>query len=387
MGMPMNTDGIDGTARTNALPGGPNLPKGRPANRHLVEQIREARRIAYLAKQMTLASEEDLGHSEEQCAGFRLLYSSSELEDKLTWAQALTADAGAIIKKGLEHQRSRGPLRRVAVAPDPLMLLALDSDFPNFAPVTATIRKRLHLCRLAPEQLLKLPPMLLDGPPGIGKSAYCLRLAKLFGIRFEAIDISKGGADFAMVGLDAGYSSGRPGRIWDSLSGESMSVLWMLDEVDKKSQSLRDSDVNYLLGLLEPVTASRFMDNAMLVPIDTRWIWYVATCNDKTQVSAPLLSRFQVFDIAAPTAAQARAVVISIYRDLRSSEDWGVAFTDQLANEIIDALVHFTPREIHKRLLDAHATAASLGRTVLCVNDVSTEVQAHTWAHRPMGFL
>lgn len=60
--------------------------------------------------------------------------------------------------------------------------------------------------------------------------------------------------------------------------------------------------MNYLLGLRQTVTASRFMDNAMLVPIDTRWIWFVATCNDKTQVPSPLLSRFEVFDIAVPTA-------------------------------------------------------------------------------------
>jgi hypothetical protein len=317
----MDTDRMTGTARTNAMSGGPTLSRGRPATRSRAEQIREARRIAQLAKDMARALENPVEPTEEQRTGCRSLYYSSELEAKLTWAQALTADAETLVKKALAHQKMRGPLRRVAVAPDPLVLQSLDSDFPNFAPVTATIRKRPLVCRLAPEQLLEPPPMLLDGPPGIGKSSYCLRLEKLFGIRFEAIDISKGGSDFAMVGRNAGYSSSRPGRILDSLSGESMSVLWMLDEVDKKSQSLRDSGVNYLLGLLEPVTASRFMDNAMLVPIDTRWIWFVATCNDKTQVPSPLLSRFEVFDIAVPTAQQVRAVVFGIFREPANKTD------------------------------------------------------------------
>jgi ATP-dependent Lon protease len=365
----------------------PKLPRGKPANRRVVEQIREARRIAQLASQEALKAEEAAEPALEHRAGFRCLYSPAELDAKLEWAAGLTSDAAAVVKKGLERQQKMGPMRRVAVAPDPTVLESLDHDFPNFSLVTDAIRKRLHLCRLAPEKLLKLPPILLDGPPGVGKSAYCLRLSQLFQIRFEAIDISKGGADFSMIGLDAGYSTGRPGRIWESLSDQSMSVLWMLDEVDKKSDSVKDSGVNYLLGLLEPVTATTFMDNAMQLPINTAWIWYVATCNDKAQMSAPLLSRFQVFDIAAPTPRQVRAIVSSIYQDLRKREEWGRAFTDQLCDDIIDALASFTPREIHKRLHDAHATAASIGRTVLHVSDISTKSESDPWESRHIGFL
>ena len=363
------------------------LQKGTPANRRDAERTREARRILMLARQAAPLEVESSQPELKHPAGYRILYSTSEMEDKLEWAAGLTSDASSVVKKGLERQKKLGSFRRVAQAPEPVLLATLDQDFPNFAEATDAIRKRLHLCRLAPEKLLKLPPILLDGPPGIGKTAYCLRLSELFQIRFEVIDVSKAGADFSMIGLDAGYSTGRPGRIWESLSYESMSVMWMLDEVDKKSESVRDASVNYLLGLLEPATAKRFIDNAMQLAIDASYICYVATSNDKSQISGPLLTRFMVFDIAAPTTAQARAIVMSIYRELHRNEDWASAFADKLSDEIIDALVSFTPREIHKRLYDAHATAASLGRTVLHVSDISTKTEADNREGRSIGFL
>lgn len=363
------------------------LRRGQPANRAVAEQIREARRIAEEAARMAEREREFVEEKDLARTGYRQLYDMQEFAEKLDWVNGLEGDSSHALLKSYQEHKKLGAYRRVATAPDPAVLDLLARDFPNFTEVTQLICRRLHLCRIAPEKLLRLPPILLDGPPGIGKTAYCKRLAELLGMRFEQIDLSSGGVDFTMTGLDSGYSSGRPGRIWDSLKQECMSVLWLLDEIDKPGESKRHSGINYLLGLLEPVSARRFIDNAALLPLDTSWIFYIATCNNRTLIDPPILTRFEVLDIAAPTKTQMLAVVSSISSDMRNTEDWAVAFDTQLTDSIVLALSTSAPREIRRRLIQGYANAAAHQRRKLILDDIPPRQGQTPEEARRIGFI
>ncbi|MEC5215023.1 ATP-dependent Lon protease [Polaromonas sp. CG_9.5] len=319
--------------------------------------------------------------------GQRKLFKIEELAEKTQWLKDLSGDNQQALLKSLKKLEKKGPWRNVSKAPVPEVLDALHADFPNFSAVTTLIQQRLLLCGLAPDKHIKLPPILLNGPAGVGKTAYCQRLAALLLLRFEKIDLSSAVASFTMTGLDAGYGSGHPGRIWESLQNDSLSVLWLLDELEKTNSESRHGGNQYLLGLLEPVSAERFTDNCTLLPIDASWICYIATSNSKELIDSPLLSRFEVFDIPAPDASQLRAIVSSIYRDIRHSEAWAPAFGETLGEEVINALSGYTPREIRRLLINGFAAAAGQSRRILQAGDIRAKTDLHIGADRRIGFF
>lgn len=364
------------------VPDSVQLPKGQPACRRKADALRAAYRLHHQFAAFS-ADEEDVPRWQAQ-PGQRLLFNIDKLAEKKEWLTALAGDNQKALVKSFEKLEEIGPWRYVAQAPEPKVLDVLHVDFSNFSAVTTLIQQRLLLCRLAPEKLIRLPPILLDGPPGVGKTAYCQRLANLLGLRFEALDLSSAAASFSMTGLDAGYSTRHPGRIWESLQHDSLSVLWLLDEVEK-SQNAKLAGNAWLLGLLEPVSARRYEDSCTLLPIDASWICYIATSNDRDLIDPPLLNRFTVFDIQSPDATQMQAIVRSIHRDIRHSEAWAPVFGDALAESVIDTLIGYSPREIRRRLIDGFAAAAAQSRRVLQASDISGKPAAH--ADRRMGFL
>lgn len=317
---------------------------------------------------------------------FKPFYDQDVLAAQLERAKGLPIDSRHTIEKALRQAQALGPNREIAQAPDAHVLAELDRDFPNFAAVTQFLMERLHLSRVSPDHALRLPPLLLNGSPGVGKTAYCRRLACLLGLRFENQDVSQDNANFSMLGLDVGYSSGKPGRIWQSLMDPSMSVMWLLDELDKAGEYHRYGGVDYLLSLLEPLTAASFSDAATQLPVNAAWIFWMATSNSLQGISAPLLSRFEVFEISQPTHAQMHAIVRSVQRDLYAHEDWAKAFPAELAPELIHALSVCSPREMRRALVSAYARAAASGRRTLSLDDIDA-AKAHHLQTRRIGFV
>lgn len=298
------------------------------------------------------------------------LYDEAKLNERLEAIKGLNGDNQQALQKAYARLQRNGPLRPVAQAPKPEVLDELLSSYPNFSEVTQWVQEQLILCRLSPDASLQLPPILLDGPPGVGKTAYSQALAVQLGVGFERIDLSTAKSAQQLVGLDSGYSSSHPGRVWDSLQRDGLSLTWLLDEIDKIPTEGTDSGAQYLLGLLEPLTATQFIDNWACLPIDASWIFYVATSNDKDRVDAPLLSRFTVFDIEAPTASEARQIIQSIYQGFLQRERWGATFEPTLPESVIDVLQECPPREVRRLLRSAAARAARSGRRRLWVSDI-----------------
>jgi ATP-dependent Lon protease len=370
---------------TNHIPKKATLPAGHRANRCKAQELNEAYRLHHMFEaRVNLAREASKPQSHP---GQRQLFDPAELKAKKAWLGEMVGDNQKAMLKILQKMGADGPYRNVAKAPEPAVLDGLLEDFPNFDAVTRAIQKHLLLCRRGPEKLLKIPAILLNGPPGLGKTAYCAKLATLLGIRFEQVDLASGGANFTLTGLDSGYGSGHPGRIFESLQHGSMSVLWQLDEVDKCQTTGSHSGSQHLLGLLEPATAACFIDNAALLPLNAAWIFYVATSNDKTNIDAPLRSRFEVFDIQKPDGRQLLAIVKSIHRGILETEPWAKTFEANLDDALIEALSNYSPREIRRQLIDAFASAASQGRNQLLATDVASKSKHPEENERRIGFV
>jgi ATP-dependent Lon protease len=317
-------------------------------------------------------------------AGHRTLFADSDLQARRDWASTLKPDVRRSITAHLDRAEELGPTRRVARAPRPAVYQALNRDFPHFHAVTAHLQQRAALSRLGATQHLRLDPILLSGDPGVGKTAYAQAAAELIGVPFIKVDVGATGSAFALAGLDVGYDTGKPGLIWDVLQDECMSPVLLLDELDKLGLDTRESHLGPLYGLLEPVTATKFSDAAIGLPIDASCVCWLATCNDEDRIEPALRSRFKRFEVPMPTRTQMRAVVSSIQRHIRRTEEWAAGFPAEPSEDVTIRLCAMSPRQARQSLTDAYATAAMDERRSLRASDVHLPSEEST---STMGFL
>ncbi|WP_415182951.1 AAA family ATPase [Phaeovulum sp.] len=150
---------------------------------------------------------------------------------------------------------------------------------------------------------LHLPPMLLDGPPGVGKSYWARRLAELIGTPSELIDAANEPAGFAVAGSQKGWGSAHRGRPVELFLRERVgNPIMVIDEIDKVGEVRSNKGISFalsnaLLPMLEPLSAQAWSCPYFRVTFDMRWISWILTSNNRRRVPAPLLSRCRVVDV------------------------------------------------------------------------------------------
>lgn len=144
---------------------------------------------------------------------------------------------------------------------------------------------------------LRMRPLLLDGPTGIGKSVWARRLARALGTPATVIEASNENASFGIVGSQRAWGGAQPGRvIEDMLRHRIGNPVVVVDEVEKAGSARSTKGRSFdlcasLLPLLEPTTAARWTCPFYEQPFDMSWILWVLTANKAKLLSEPLLSR------------------------------------------------------------------------------------------------
>ncbi len=258
----------------------------------------------------------------------------------------------------------------------------LYQDLPNFGRVLEDIRKQLALC-MDSEDAVELPPMLLLGAPGIGKTHFARRIAQLLGTGFGFVPMSSLTAGWILSGASSQWKNAKPGKVFETfLNGEYANPVMVVDELDKTSADGQYDPLGALYGLLEADTAMRFVDEFAEIPIDASGAVWFATANDASRIPEPILNRMHVYEIDPPDAEGARRIALAIYRDIRSAHDWGKRFPEAPAAAVVDKLAALSPREMRRAVLAAFGNAKIAGRAALGAEDVPDA----SGARRRIGF-
>lgn len=98
------------------------------------------------------------------------------------------------------------------------------------------------------------------------------------------------------------YVGAMPGRIIAALKQcKVKNPLMLLDEIDKMSSDYKSDTASALLEVLDSEQNSHFVDHYIELPTDLSKVLFIATANDISQVSRPLLDRMEIIEINSYT--------------------------------------------------------------------------------------
>lgn len=230
----------------------------------------------------------------------------------------------------------------------------LRKDFPNATEVLNYIEGSL-INYTVTNGKSEMPKVIVAGEPGIGKSAVFEALSRVLCADYFDVPISILSDGFYLTGLDRSWGSGKSGEIFNiALKSTTASPIVFLDEIDKCKQNAKHSSVeNVLLQLAEPGNAQKFKDEFYKIHFDcSKWI-LIATANDTSALSDPLLSRFEVISMNMPSESEC----VKVVQRIAQSKFSHLEFDDEAIEIISKSGKNF--REM-KRILNRAAQQAAL---------------------------
>lgn len=185
------------------------------------------------------------------------------------------------------------------------------------------------------------PIICLVGPPGTGKTSIARSVAQ--SLNKEYVRICLGGVkDEAEIrGHRRTYVGAMPGRIIDGLrKAKVKNPLMLLDEIDKVSNDYRSDTSSALLEVLDGEQNSHFVDHYIDMPVDLSEILFIATANDLSEVSRPLLDRMEIIEVSSYTKNEKLHIAKEhfVAKQLKKNglTKKSVRFTDKALAKIID---------------------------------------------------
>lgn len=239
---------------------------------------------------------------------------------------------------------------------------------PHFGEVIDFLRDHLVLtahCRKGS----RLPPLLLGGEPGIGKTHFAHLLAELLDTAMHRISFDKAVTGPTLTGSERRWANTSYGLVFEAVClGKHANPVIVLDEIDKADRRQDWNALTPLHSLLEPATARKSKDISLDFEFDCSQVTWVATANSLERIPDSLLSRFQIFHVERPDAraalAATRWVVMAVFEELELHN------FEPPGNFVVVRLAHLTAREAQQATRKAIARAVADSRRSVTLADL-----------------
>jgi ATP-dependent Lon protease len=284
----------------------------------------------------------------------------------------------------------RGPNRDLAEADAETIarLHELAAIAPNFAEAIGTVVRAARLS-MQTRRPLTIPPLLLLGAPGVGKTFWARAVAKAIGTTYAEISMNLADDAGAIVGHSASWRAARAGLVARTLlEGPSAAPVIVIDEIDKAGwRELAGDPTDVLHSLLEPENARRFADAYVEAPIRADHIHWVCTANEVGSLRPSLIDRLLVVPIDVPTREQRATVARSIYSNIAGV--YGDEVAAEIGDDVIEALADAPPRLVRRVIQLALGYAAEARRRRLAPGDIRLATKQLDAGHQkpPFGFM
>lgn len=233
----------------------------------------------------------------------------------------------------------------------------LFEDSPNFSEAIQAIRQSAQSIIRGGARWMQFRPIVIQSPPGLGKTRLAYRLSELSGLPIVYLDCATMNTLTPILSQDSSWSGSRVSEIVEALGRHNIAnVLVVLDELDKLRDHGRNGSAvpsEALVGLLEQRSAAAHLDHFTQLTIDFSFLNWLILVNDLDRLSRPLLDRCQVIRMQPPSVPEIESIA--------SREISRRGLEPELVTPIVKAVRRGrinSLRKLHK-LLDAAAASSS----------------------------